>query len=177
MNPSGKAAASAVLEMPESGGTAMGMSAMKLKMIAMGLAALALGGCSTSGMLEKLGMGGGTRTAAATPTVQTGNPLAMPPDLRLKQPGAVADNTYQPNTVAGEPVDQTASAAPVTPVAPVAKQDVYAEYGISKTNPDGTPKNDQALKKELKAAILKRKQQQNPNYGTFKNFGAIFSDG
>jgi hypothetical protein len=164
--------------MPESGGTAMGMSAMKLKMIAMGLAALALGGCSSSGMLEKLGMGGGSpRTAAATPTVQSGNPLAMPPDLRLKQPGAVADNTYQPNTVAGEPVDQTASAQPVAPAAPVAKQDVYAEYGISKTNPDGTLKDDKLLKKELKAAMLKRKQQQNPNYGTFKNFGAIFSDG
>ena len=38
-------------------------------------------------------------------------------------------------------------------------------------------KSKEQLIKELRAAVLKRKQQQNPNYGTIKNFGAIFSDG
>ena len=67
------------------------------------------------------------------------------------------------------------STPPVAP-APV-KRDVYAEYGVSKVKPDGTPKTDQELKTDLKQAILKRKQQQNPGYGTVRNIGSIFSDG
>jgi hypothetical protein len=150
---------------------------MKIHLITVTFCSLALGGCSTSGMLEKMGMGGGSSTPAQTPTVQAGNPLAMPPDLRLKQPGTVADTTYEPNTVSGRPVNQqTAAVAPIEP-APVRKGDIYEEYSISKVKADGSPKSDEELKKELKAAVLKRKQQQNPNYGTIKNLGNIFSDG
>ena len=68
------------------------------------------------------------------------------------------------------------SSAPSVPVAPV-KRDIYAEYGISKVKPDGTAKTDYELKQELKLAMLKRKQQQNPNYGTVFNIGNIFDDG
>jgi hypothetical protein len=154
----------------------MGARTMKIRYLGFAFAALALGGCSTSGMLEKMGMGGG-KPAPATTTVQSGNPLAMPPDLRLKQPGAVAD-TYQPNTVAGEPVEQqTAAAQPVDPAPAAPQGDVYEQYGISKTKPDGTAKTQQELKAELKIAVRKKKQEANPGYGTFRNFGSIFSDG
>jgi hypothetical protein len=60
--------------------------------------------------------------------------------------------------------------------APV-KRDIYAEYGVSKLKPDGTAKTPAELQTELKQAILKRKQQQNPGYGTIRNIGNIFSDG
>ena len=67
-----------------------------------------------------------------------------------------------------------ASASPVAPVAP--KQDLYEQYGISKTNADGTPKKPEILQAELKAAILKKKRETNPGYGTISNIGAIFKD-
>jgi hypothetical protein len=154
----------------------MGTKPMMFRMTAAALAVLALGGCSTSGMLEKMGMGGGKAPPAET-TVQSGNPLAMPPDLRLKQPGAVAD-TYQPNTAAAEPVEQqTAAVRPVDPAPSAPQGDVYDQYGISKTKPDGTAKTQQELKTELRIAIRKKKQEANPGYGTFRNFGSIFSDG
>ena len=140
-----------------------------------------LAGCGASRLLS--GMGLGDSSTPQTPAVQTGNNLALPPDLQLRPPGTVAEQ-YQPNTVPDAPA-QTASAeadlysgvpaAPVT-AAPV-KKDIYAEYGIAKLKPDGTPKTDYELKAELKQAILLRKRQQNPGYGTIRNIGNIFSDG
>jgi hypothetical protein len=65
---------------------------------------------------------------------------------------------------------------PTTP-APVVKKDIYAEYGISKTKPDGTPKLEGDLRAELKQAILKRKRETEPGYGTVRNIGNIFKDG
>ena len=61
--------------------------------------------------------------------------------------------------------------------APAVKKDIYAEYGISKTKPDGTPKLEGDLRAELKQAILKRKRETQPGYGTIRNIGNIFSDG
>ena len=139
---------------------------------------LVLTGCGgASRLLGGMGLGN-SDPAPQAPVVRTGNNLALPPDLQLRPPGT-ATETYQPNPPPA-PV-QTASAeeglyAPVTP-APVAKKDIYAEYGISKTKPDGTPKLEADLKAELKLAILKRKREMNPGYGTFRNIGAIFSDG
>ena len=140
---------------------------------------LVLAGCGgASRLLGGMGLGS-SDPAPQTPTVRTGNNLALPPDLQLRPPGT-ATETYQPNPAPPAPV-QTASAeeglyAPVTP-APVVKKDIYAEYGISKTKPDGTPKLEADLKAELKQAMIKRKRETNPGYGTVHNIGAIFSDG
>ena len=140
-----------------------------------------LAGCG-AGRLLGLGLeDSSTPPQAAAPAVRTGNNLALPPDLQLRPPGTVREN-YQPNPAPAAPVqtasleeDMYSSTPPVAP-APV-KRDVYAEYGVSKVKPDGTPKTDQELKADLKQAILKRKQQQNPGYGTVRNIGSIFSDG
>lgn len=145
-----------------------------------------LTGCGASKLLGGMGVGSSSPSPQA-PVVQTGNNLALPPDLQLKPPGTVTEQ-YQPNNVPQPPV-QTASvdeglysdtpAAPIAtaPVAPARKKNVYEEYGISLLKPDGTKKSDYELKVELKQAILLRKRQQNPNYGTIKNIGNIFSDG
>ena len=140
---------------------------------------LVLGGCSSSRVLDTLGLGNSPTPAA--PVVRTGNNLALPPDLQLRPPGTVTED-YQPNTQAAPPLQTAAqeeglySSAPVTAAPPV-RRDVYAEYGVSKLKPDGTPKTDDELKAELKVAILKRRQQQNPNYGTIFNMGNIFKGG
>ncbi len=137
-----------------------------------------LGGCSSSGLLDKMGLR--DSPTPQTPVIQTGNNLALPPDLQLRPPGTVSEN-YQPNTVPAAPVqsaslDEGLYSSPPAYQPPV-KRDIYAEYGISRLKPDGTAKTDEDLKAELKLAMLKRKQQQNPNYGTIRNIGGIFSDG
>lgn len=142
-------------------------------------AALSVSACSTSRSM--LGLGDSPAPARQA-TIQTNNPLALPPDLSLRKPGDTTA-TYQANqsTAAALPPadgaegDVLVSAAPVAPAAP--RKDVYAEYGISKTKPDGTPKDATELQKELKAAVRKRKQQENPNYGTIFNMGKVFEDG
>lgn len=55
------------------------------------------------------------------------------------------------------------------------KEDAYQKYGISKTRPDGKPKTQGELEKELLAAIQAEKRKSNPNYGTVWNMGNIFS--
>ncbi len=139
---------------------------------------LVLAGCGASRLLGGMGLGS-SDPAPQAPVVRTGNNLALPPDLQLRPPGTVTE-TYEPNPAPPAPV-QTASAeeglyAPVAP-APAVKKDIYAEYGISRTKPDGTPKLEADLKTELKQAILKRKRETNPGYGTVRNIGNIFSDG
>ncbi len=138
-----------------------------------------LGGCSSSGLLNSMGLGN-SPAPQQTPAVRTGNNLALPPDLQLRPPGAVTED-YQPNQPPVAPVesaslDEGLYSTPPVAAAPV-KRDIYAEYAISKLKPDGTAKTPDELKAELKVAILKRKQQQNPGYGTIRNIGAIFSDG
>ena len=137
---------------------------------------LALAGCSTAGSL--LDPKSQVPVAANVPT---GNSLAMPPDLQLAVPTQTGDGYQSNGPVAaapvanpGQPVKQLASTAPLTP--PPVKQDIYAQYGISKTKSDGTPKELWKLQDELKAAILKKKRETNPGYGTITNIGAIFQD-
>jgi hypothetical protein len=146
--------------------------------LAMSLILASCGGASR--LLGGMGLGSSS-PAPQAPVVRTGNNLALPPDLQLRPPGT-ATEAYQPTPAPPAPV-QTASAeeglyspAPTAP-APVVKKDIYAEYGISKTKPDGTPKLEADLKAELKQAIIKRKRETNPGYGTVRNIGAIFSDG
>jgi hypothetical protein len=146
-----------------------------------------LAGCSAGSLLDP--KVGATRAAA----VPVGNDLALPPDLALRAPGATTDE-YVPNgpvssadsQVAGldnpdagietpAPTRTKTRAAPAAPgQQPV---DNFTKYGISKTNPDGTPKNPQQLHKELKAAMLLEKRRANPGYGTIRNIGSIFTDG
>lgn len=130
---------------------------------------LPLAGCS-SGLL------GGKSSVPNAMNVPTSGPLTMPPDLRLPPPGSAA---YQPAAPALAPAQPALSTDVYGGVAavPAAPMDNFARYGISKVKPDGTPKSKDELNAELKAAILAEKRRTNPNYGTIRNIGSIFTDG
>ncbi|MFZ5673314.1 MAG: hypothetical protein ACOZAM_10175 [Pseudomonadota bacterium] len=156
-------------------------------------AALAVAGCSETKMQDLLGSG-----KSATPDetqVRTNRNLAMPPDLNLRPPSGEIAEDGQLNTVASappaEPAMDQAQPTPEPAPAPVKtasanpppaqgaeppKQDVYEKYGISKTGPDGKPKSENQLYKELHAAQLAEKRKANPNYGTIWNMGNVFKD-
>lgn len=143
---------------------------MSAKLMIAGLvAALALAGCSSSRVAN------GLDTQPQQVNVATNNPLALPPDLSLRAPGSA--QAYAPAAPSAPIANAPLKTLPATPGTAAPQQDVYAQYGVSKVNPDGTPKTQEQLQAELKAAVLKRKKQQNPNYGTIRNFGNIFSDG
>jgi hypothetical protein len=160
--------------------------------VAFAFTSLLLSGCTSL-------LGGDSSRKPGGPsavTVPVGNDLTMPPDLELATPGTAPG--YKDEVVQQDaPVDQIES--PVVPqkkkTAALAKpkagstsiyddgtaaapppQDVFEQYGISKTKPDGTPKTQEELSKELKAAVLLKKKQQNPSYGTIGNIGNIFND-
>jgi hypothetical protein len=151
------------------------------------VAALALGACSAgAGLLDP------KSSVPQASGVPVGNALALPPDLQLAAPTATSD-AYQANgavapatPVAAKSLKQTAAAsAPakgdlygnVAATAPAAsKGDIFAQYGISKIGPDGKPKPPHVLADELNAAIIKKRREKNPNYGTIANIGAIFQD-
>ena len=147
--------------------------------------ALALAGCSGG-----MGLLDGKANVPVATGVPVGNSLAMPPDLQLATPGQTTD-AYQPNGAvapAAQPVSTkpvksklATAAAPGTlygDQAPAAAPpaDIFAQYGISKFNPDGTQKTIPQMNEELRLAILKKKRETNPNYGTIANIGAIFQD-
>jgi hypothetical protein len=54
------------------------------------------------------------------------------------------------------------------------REDAYQRFGISKTRPDGTPKTQAELDRELLEAVRQEKRKQNPNYGTVFNMGELF---
>jgi hypothetical protein len=155
------------------------------KFMLLSTCALALGACSTASSL--------LNNKSAVPQAQqinVGNPLAMPPDLQLAVPTQTSD-VYQANPGNGQEAADAGlnMAKPVQPAKPVqqaslysdanaapAKQDIYEQYGISKVKANGTAKTKEELQAELKLAIIAKKRQANPNYGTIKNIGAIFSD-
>ncbi len=145
-----------------------------------------LGGCSTGLLNSK-------SSVVPSNNVQVGNNLTLPPDLALPAPGTGPDvpaqassQSYQAATAADDSsIYGDSSAAPgkltrgqvaSNNAAKAAEGDIYQQYGISRTKPDGTKKEEWELKAELKAAIVKRKRQQNPGYGTVFNVGNIFSD-
>jgi hypothetical protein len=151
-----------------------------MKLTTLVLSAAVLAGCSAMG-----GLLNGKRGIPADQSVQTGNQLAMPPDLSLATPGtgtapqvAAADSIDE-----GDVLDGGAAPAPVKTRkdAALAAQnpqgDIYEQYGISRLKPDGTKKEDWELREELRKAIIARKRQQNPGYGTIRNIGGLFSDG
>ncbi len=129
--------------------------------------AVLLAGCST-------GLLGGKSGVQQANNVPTGNSLTMPPDLQLRPPGQTTQ-AYQPNPA---PLASTDSdiygGGAASPAAP--QGDIFAQYGISKTKPDGSPKKEWELRAELKAAITKKKRQTNPGYGTVFNVGGLFQD-
>jgi hypothetical protein len=140
------------------------------------LACLALAGCSE-------GMKGGSvleeimshRKMAQdrgppTETVMEPQPaLTMPTDLALAPPsGETKDDIGARERVKTDILSKPTTVDPEGNVA--AMTDPYEAYGISRFNPDGTPKSKEQLRKELKAAYLKQKQKSDPCYGTIKNF-------
>jgi hypothetical protein len=148
-------------------------------------AALAVSACSETAMQDLLGSGKDSAPDASQVTV--GQNLSMPPDLQLRAPteGSTNDNqALAPPVQPVEPAATTATAQAVpkpltgtqTAAAEPPKQDVYERYGISKTGPDGKPKSQGELYKELHEAQLAEKRRANPNYGTIWNLGNIFSD-
>ena len=141
------------------------------------VAALAMVGCSNGSSLLN-----NKSNVPQASNIPVGNNLALPPDLQLATPTQTSD-AYESNGAVApiEPAAQAnkkiAKASPDVPIAPVpVKQDIYDQYGVSKTNADGTPKKPDVLKAELKAAIIKKKRETNPNYGTIANIGSIFND-
>jgi hypothetical protein len=151
-----------------------------LVLTAAALLALPLAGCS-SGLLGGVGKSGVPNAM----NVPTSGPLSLPPDLRLPAPGTAAYQPVSPDV--SQPAAQVASGgvyggnAPLTRGEAIAaanpQVDIYERYGISKLKPDGTPKSQEQLKAELKAAIIAEKRRTNPGYGTFRNIGAIFKEG
>ena len=151
-------------------------SAVKSIML-LGLA-VSLGACASAAQMLN-----GKSAVPQASNINVGNNLAMPPDLQLAVPGQTTD-AYQPNVGTGTGSDAISDDGLANPnatqkvaMAPLpSSQDVYEKYGISKVNADGTAKTGAQLKKELKAAILKKKRETNPGYGTIRNIGAIFGD-
>ena len=162
---------------------------MKLKIVTSALVCgtLALAGCSSGGLLDPK-----ANVPQAT-NVPVGNNLAIPPDLQLATPSGTTD-AYQPNGTVAPIVPTTAASTKTTlastsktpsagsaslygsaGTAPAAAGDIFDQYGISKTNPDGTQQSGYQMTQELNAAILKKKRLQQPGYGTVGNIGAIFS--
>ena len=137
--------------------------------------ALGLAGCS-GGLLS------GRGSPANEPQIAVGNQLALPPDLALRPPGQVAQSYQAPRFTRcwSRCLYSDAPAAPTTNrVAALPKGtqgDVYAKYGISTMNPDGTKKSDWVLREELRQAVLAEKRKSNPRYGTIFNAGELFND-
>jgi hypothetical protein len=147
---------------------------MKLKFVGLLIIAMVLGACSRgSSLLDP-------KQLTPQGTVPTSNPLSLPPDLQLPAPGTATAASFQPPpaaTAAALPNTAPANNLYGTPVAaakPVG--DIFDQNGISKTKPDGTRKTAAELNKELSVILLAKKRQQNPNYGTIANIGAIFQD-
>ncbi len=151
------------------------MNSTYKSIVLLGLA-ISLGACASAASLLN-----GKSSVPQPNNINVGNALTMPPDLQLAVPGQTSD-AYQPNVGTGSDGISENGLAPTQKVAmsqvppPAPIQDVYEKYGVSKVNADGTAKTPDQLKKDLKAAILKKKRETNPGYGTIRNIGAIFSD-
>jgi hypothetical protein len=160
--------------------------------LALGLtAALAVAGCSETKMQDLLGSGKDSTPDESQ--VRVNHNLSMPPDLNLRPPtGDVTEDgelnrvtqvqvPAQPAMDPAQPAPapapvKTASATPAAPGTEPPKVDPYEKYGISKVGPDGKPKTESQLYKELHDAQMAEKRKANPNYGTIWNMGNIFKD-
>lgn len=129
-------------------------------------------GEGTTGTLNPAAQLAANQPASATPPGAIGSQVVPPAGTQpITQPAPA----YGQPTVAGQPP----AYQPVPGAAPAPAQptgDIYARHGISKTRADGKEKSHEELMRELREVRLKRKQAQNPNYGTIFNFPNIFSD-
>jgi hypothetical protein len=139
-----------------------------------------LAGCAEgrkNGVLEEIMMHRAAAKDMGPPkeTVLAPQPaLTMPADLSLPPPAAqTVDDTGARERVKSDVLQTPQSVLPEGEAQPVT--DIYEAYGISRYHPDGSPKTKAELKKELRAAYLKRKRQQNPNYGTIFNLPNVFN--
>jgi hypothetical protein len=108
------------------------------------------------------------------PKLQVGNNLAMPEDLQLQAPRQTVE-AYQPNQGTGEGAATDLKLAAAKEPPPTAPR-IFAQYGIALSDEKGVPKSPERLQKELKAAKLARKRQENPDYGTIRNWRNMFKD-
>ncbi|MGE0240858.1 MAG: hypothetical protein AB7F09_20860 [Parvibaculaceae bacterium] len=154
------------------------------------MAAFAVAGCSETKMQNLLGSG--KDTAPDESQVRVNRNLAMPPDLNLRPPSGEVTEYGEPNQVASatppaepamdqaqtapQPLQTAAAKPPAASGSDPAQPDAYEKYGISKTGPDGKPKSENQLYKELRAAQIAEKRKNNPNYGTIWNMGNVFKD-
>ncbi|WP_205042107.1 DUF3035 domain-containing protein [Rhodoligotrophos defluvii] len=125
----------------------------------------------------------GTPNAAADAAAAAVGSQALhtPPETVLQQatPAPTAPPSSQAQAAATPAAPATPTVAPGSAPAQTASipaQDVYQQYGISKTNPDGTPKSEADLARELKQKRIELERAKNPNYGSIWNIGNIFSD-
>jgi hypothetical protein len=129
----------------------------------------------------------GTTTAAVP---------AAPPDAfsaataSVGQPSEVASTQPSAYDTGAQQLETTPGSGPApTQISPAVQstqktdlsgknvqEDAYRKFGISKTKPDGTPKTQAELDRELLEAVRAEKRKQNPNYGTVFNMGRLFKD-
>jgi hypothetical protein len=107
--------------------------------------------------------------ATASPTTEVASAEQTPYDTgeqQLTTDGSISTASTQSTAVQGA---QKRDMKPGDP-----KEDAYQRFGISKTRPDGTPKSQAELDRELLEAVRAEKRKQNPNYGTVFNMGELF---
>ena len=103
--------------------------------------------------------------------------LTSPPDQMLQNATRAPSTPAVPaQRAAAVPAQAPAATAAPTQVAAAPAQDIYAQYGISKVNPDGTPKSEAQLAKEMREKRIAMEKAKNPNYGSIFNIGNLFSD-
>ena len=129
--------------------------------------------------------------AATTAAVPAAPPDAFSaPSASVDQPAAVAGTQTSAYDTGAQQLETTPGTGPApTQISPstqsaqktdlsgnTTQENAYQKFGISKTKPDGTPKTQAELDRELLEAVRAEKRKQNPNYGTVFNMGRIFKD-
>lgn len=108
----------------------------------------------------------------ASAPVADGNTEQTPYDTGEQQLSTDADMSTAAANTQSAPGVQSAQKTGMSQVNP--REDAYLKFGISKTRPDGTPKTQGELDRELLEAVRQEKRKQNPNYGTVFNMGELF---
>jgi hypothetical protein len=112
-----------------------------------------------------------TNTAAVDPA-QVASADANPYDTGEKQLATDAGATASITGAQASPSVQGTQKRDLSGVS--AREDAYLRFGISKTHPNGKPKTQAELDRELLEAVRAEKRKQNPSYGTVFNIGELF---
>ena len=165
-----------------------------VNLLAIGCGAVMLSACGGIPDIEDVVGVGGSR-APDERQVPVHQLLAMPPDYQLRPPadgsnveapsnpyalpplttGGTAAAAQPAQVAAADPNATDPNAAGPQTIAP-AQTDPNTVHGVSKVNPDGTPKTKRQIRDELQKKQLEAKRKKNPNYGTIWNIGSLFSD-